>query len=237
MIGNSKKPHRVDMPYKLNGKTVDQDPSQTMDPESWLDLFEHMCSLTDPGSPMMSQEQKLRALFRCLEGAALAIAITQPLGSPYDKVMGALRTLLVRRDLATSALDKLNDMRQEQGQTVEAFHLQYTLAYARVVKTSNRKFALPTEMRAQKFRDALLPDIASPLGLFSEITTYENMVAKALSIERTQEQQRSKFQARLSARLAAAPVEQRFAPRRRDQGRDRPAPTCWSCGLPGHRQA
>ena len=94
------------------------------------------------------------------------------------------------------------------------------------------------QLLAQRFRDALLPDITNFLSLFSEIDSYETMVSKAISIERAQERHRP---SRSSARVTFVSPRPDARPNRggwRTGGRVFPRRgRCYNCDEPRHMAA
>jgi N12 class adenine-specific DNA methylase len=182
-----------------------------MDAETWLGLFEQMCLLTDPNEAQMTPQQKLRALLKNLNGPALAMAIAEGQTATYSQVVSVLRKMYQRHNLAGTNLDHFNRLKQLSHQKVEDFHVQFSLAYAKVRRTSKDGFVMAPQLLAQRFRDALLPDIANSLSVFSEIDSYETMVSKAISIERAQERHRP---SRSSARVTFVSPRQDARPNR-----------------------
>ena len=132
----------------------------------------------------MTAQQQLRALLKNLKGPALAMAIAEGPIATYLEVVNVVKKMYQRQDLAGTNLDFFNNLRQHPSQRVEDFHVQFTLAYAKVKRTSRDGFVMASRLLAHRFRDPLLPPIASALSLFSEIEDYETMVSKTISIER-----------------------------------------------------
>lgn len=201
-------------------------------------MFVHLCSLTDPNEEPMTDNQRLRALYKNLKGPALAMALAEGDDSDYTTVMDRLRRMYTRHDMAGNSLDRFNDLRQRPNQKVEDFHVEFSLAYAKVRRASKQKFEMSSSLMAQKFRDALHAPIAEALGMFSEIENYEEMVAKAMSIERSRARQRAN---RPAARVAFAQEDRPVGSPgdgRTSGGYATRSPRhsvrCWNCNAEGH---
>lgn len=114
--------------------------------------------------------------------------------------------------------------------------MQFSLAYAKVRRTSKNEFALPSQLLAQRFRDALLPGLSSAPSLFSEIDSYEDLATKALSIERAQTRPRTGSPATRTGFTAVSNsngggnVQQSNTSRVSTPRRVR----CWNCDAEGH---